>query len=226
MSRFRLISDEAGYGLQDTFSNLKPLRITFNAADRIRRLEQAGKKNELIARAVKAREKLKVLDCTAGLGTDALILARLGCQVTLLERSPVMATLLQDAIDRASRDPRLLDVVARMDLVVADAISFLKSLAQPIPTPEGSDGLARYDVIYVDPMFPAKSGSAAVNGDMQQMQRFLGTDGDAATLLSTALETTCARIVLKRPPQSGWESPLPPTHVFSNRNSRYEVFVR
>ena len=82
-----------------------------------------------------------------------------------------------------------------------------------------------YDVIYIDPMFPEKPGAAAVRGPMQHLQRFLGTDEAAKALLSVALEVGCSRVVLKRPPHGDWISPIQPTHVFKNKNSRYEVFA-
>ena len=46
-----------------------------------------------------------VVDATAGLGRDAFVLASLGCRVTLIERSPVVAALLQDGLARAGQDP-------------------------------------------------------------------------------------------------------------------------
>ncbi|MGB0184582.1 MAG: class I SAM-dependent methyltransferase, partial [Opitutales bacterium] len=55
------------------------------------RLAQGGG-NEMIAKAVglKGQSKPTVLDCTAGLGMDAYVLAALGCEVTLLERNPIV----------------------------------------------------------------------------------------------------------------------------------------
>ena len=47
-----------------------------------------------------------VVDATAGLG--AMPRARLpGCGVTLIERSPVVAALLQDGLTRAGQDPEI-----------------------------------------------------------------------------------------------------------------------
>jgi len=214
MGRFRLIYDNAGYCLDDVFSAQNPLRVGFESQEFLTRIRHAGKKSELVARAVKAKAGLRVLDCTAGPAKDAFILAHLGCELVLLERSIVIATLLEDGLRRASQIPELARTVARMRIVTGDARQFLR------------DQNLDFDVIYIDPMFPEKQTSAAVHGDMQQLQRFLGTDGDAFDLLARALETSCPRIVLKRPPQSEWRGTVAPTHVVSNRNSRYEVFVR
>jgi 16S rRNA (guanine1516-N2)-methyltransferase len=45
-----------------------------------------------------------VLDATAGLGKDAFVLASLGCQMTLIERQPLIAALLEDGLARARAD--------------------------------------------------------------------------------------------------------------------------
>ena len=47
-----------------------------------------------------------VVDATAGLRRDAFVLASLGCKVTLIERSPVVAALLQDGLAGRGRIPR------------------------------------------------------------------------------------------------------------------------
>ena len=212
MARYFLGCDQAGYYLKDTCSRQKPLRANFDEPGFMARLSRAGRKNELVARAVKAREGLRVLDCTAGLARDSLILARLGCQVTLVERSRVMACLLEDALSRAAQHPLLGPVVERVTFIPADALDLLDSKT------------VNADVIYLDPMFPERNASARVHGDMQCLQGFLGADDDAGQLLDMALLCQVDRVVLKRPTKGDWLPPVKPLHVFRNRNSRYEVF--
>ena len=52
-----------------------------------------GGKGQDIAKAVGLNKGVKpsVLDATGGLGRDAFVLASLGCNVTMIERSPVVA---------------------------------------------------------------------------------------------------------------------------------------
>ena len=52
-----------------------------------------------MARAVKAGGGVRVLDCTAGLARDAFVLASLGCEVTLVERSRVVYTFASGWIE-------------------------------------------------------------------------------------------------------------------------------
>lgn len=213
MSRFHLIHDHEGYALADSHVSMKPLRVRFDSPDYLRRLSAAGRKSELVARAVAAKAGLRVLDCTAGLGRDSFLLAHLGCHVTMLERSRVVSILLADGVHRAGADLRLADAASRVRVLRVDAIEFLRDTSE------------RFDVIYIDPMFPKKQGSAAVKGAMQAMQNFLGTDQDALALLMAAIEFGCPRVVLKRPPTGDWVAPVQPVHVFKQRNAAYEVFT-
>mgnify|MGYP006128887529 FL=1 len=213
MSRFRVGCDDAGYYLKDSFSRQHPLRVDFSQPEFLRRLRGAGKKTELVARAVKAGAGVRVLDCTAGLARDAFVMAFLGCEVTLIERSRVVSTLLRDGLKRARKVPELSSAANRIKLTNADSLVLMAQTNR------------EYDVIYIDPMFPEKAGAAAVRGPMQHLQRFIGPDEDAMELLLVALQAGCSRVVLKRPPHGEWLSPIQPTHIFKNKNSRYEVFA-
>jgi len=213
MSRFRVGCDDAGYYLKDSFSRQHPLRVDFSQPEFLRRLRGAGKKTELVARAVKAGADVRVLDCTAGLARDAFVMAFLGCEVTLVERSRVVSTLLRDGLKRARKIPELSSAANRIKLTNADSLVLMAQTNR------------EYDVIYLDPMFPEKAGVAAVRGPMQHLQRFLGPDEDAMELLLVALQAGCSRVVIKRPPYGEWLSPVQPTHIFKNKNSRYEVFA-
>ena len=213
MSRFRVGCDEAGYYLEDSFSRQHPLRVDFSQPEFLNRLRGAGRKTELVARAVKAGAGVQVLDCTAGLARDAFVMAYLGCEVTLVERSRVVSTLLRDGLKRARKVPELSSAANRIELTNVDSLVLIAQANR------------EYDVIYIDPMFPEKSGTAAVRGPMQHLQRFIGPDEDAMELLLVALQAGCRRVVLKRPPHGEWLSPIQPTHIFKNKNSRYEVFA-
>lgn len=59
----------------------------------------------MIAKAVGVQPGIRprVLDATAGLGRDGFVLASLGCEVTLVERQPLIAALLEDGLERARR---------------------------------------------------------------------------------------------------------------------------
>ncbi|MBV1877256.1 MAG: class I SAM-dependent methyltransferase [Pseudomonadales bacterium] len=218
MSRFILIEDELGLGLKDCLTDQKPLRIDFNSPQLTYRRLSGGKK-ELLIRAVKARPGCRVWDCTAGLGVDSFLLAAHGCQVRMFERSKIMAKLLEEAMLKAARISSTEEIIARMELVHVDAIAMLKKVNRD----QGGAFLA--DVILLDPMFPARKKSALVNGKMQILQRFLGADEDALSLLTAALNSGVKRVVIKRPANGGELQGLQPSFSLSAKSNRFDVFI-
>lgn len=99
-----LVVSDRGLELRETGPGAAgAVRVDFGetGAD-ARRLATASRRQPL-ARAVGLKKRTPtVLDATAGLGRDAIVLARLGCVVTAVERSPVLAAMLRDALDRAA----------------------------------------------------------------------------------------------------------------------------
>ena len=68
----------------------------------------------------------RVLDATAGLGRDAFVLATLGCEVSLIERQPLIAALLDDGLSRAAADADVAAIAARMRLLEGNAIELMQ----------------------------------------------------------------------------------------------------
>lgn len=184
------------------------------------RLAQGGG-NEMIAKAVglKGQSKPTVLDCTAGLGTDAYVLAALGCEVTLLERNPIVHALLKDGIKRAQgvNDPQVNAAIARMVLLEpGDAAAYLES--------RQGDILA--SVLYLDPMFPLRKKSAQVKKAMQVFHAIVGDDADAGALLPLALGAAGNRVVVKRPRHAPFLKGAPASHSVEGQRNRYDVYLK
>ena len=112
------------------------------------RLKRASLKSEMIARACHLAEKPNLIDATAGLGHDSLLMAHLGANVTLLERHPILFTLLEDSHAQAMQDPFLSAVAKRIQLVFSDSADYL--IQQAVQHNMS-------DVVYLDPMFPEDS---------------------------------------------------------------------
>jgi 16S rRNA (guanine1516-N2)-methyltransferase len=114
----------------------------------------------------------------------------MGCRVTLLERSPAIAALLADGLERAAASPALAHLIReRISLHHTDAVQWLE--AAP---PE-----ARPHVVYLDPMYPERHKSALVKKAMRVFRDLVGDDPDAAVLLEAALGRARRRVVVKRP---------------------------
>ena len=154
-----------------------------------------------------------VVDATAGLGRDAFLLASMGAQVTLIERSPEVYALLLDALERArAAGPEFAEIVARMTLIHGDSKNLLPNFSA--------------DVVLVDPMHPERKNSALVKKEMRVLRQLVGADVDALDLMQAAFRSAHKRVVLKWPLRAESLVGLPkPTHQYLGKTTRYDVFV-
>ncbi len=170
---------------------------------------------ELLVRAARVRGvgSPTAVDATAGLGEDSLLLAAAGFAVTLYERDPVIAALLRDALERAADVPGLAESVGRMTLVEGDSV-------------EGLRGLDRApDVVFLDPMFPERTKSAAVKKKFQllhQLERPCDNEGE---LMDAALAARPRKVVVKRPPKGPLLAGAKPSYQVVGKAVRYDVIV-
>ena len=165
------------------------------------------------ARVKGAPQPLRAVDATAGLGEDALLLAAAGFEVTLVERDPVIAALLADALERAAADERLAPIAARMQLVCAESTAYLRSLGE-------SPAL-----VYLDPMFPAKGKAALTKKKLQLFQRLEAPCSEEEALMDAALACRPLRIVVKRPLKAPALAGRKPSHSVEGKTIRYDVIV-
>lgn len=165
-------------------------------------------------------EPLSMIDATAGWGDDAWLMASLGCQVMLIERLPLVACLLADALKQHQLTSPL--TVARMKLQQGQAIDLLPSLTQN----------QSVDVIHLDPMFSSMEGSTALplitqRKPMRLLSRLVGdhADTDAGELLAVALACPVKRVIVKRPLHGAPLANQPPHHAITSKASRYDVYL-
>ncbi len=197
--------------------HVNPLYVDFIGGQSRHRRLYGGGRGQHLARAIGLRKHPHpvVVDATAGLGRDAFVLATLGCRVTMLERSAVIAALLRDGLQHAQDvdDEAVRDIVQRMQLVHADAISWLQS----------NSSVA--DVIYLDPMFPGRKKSAQVKKEMRFFQDIVGGDQDVGELLGAALDAAGRRVVIKRPVRSGYLVDKKPDFSITGKTTRYDIYL-
>jgi 16S rRNA (guanine1516-N2)-methyltransferase len=149
-----------------------------------------------------------VVDATAGFGRDAFHLFHLGKRVIAIERSPVVAVMLADAIDRLVPSARS----DSLQLICDDA---RRRFTQDDPP----------DVIYLDPMFPDRQGRSALAGkELQILRALVGDDEDASGLFHVARSVALQRVVVKRP---AWAGPLGsvPDLEYRGRAVRYDAYL-
>jgi 16S rRNA (guanine1516-N2)-methyltransferase len=160
-----------------------------------------------------------VLDATAGLGGDAGTLAAAGRQVTLIERNPVLAAVLADALGRW-RDEGIA-AAARMQLLIGDARDQLPAVAA--------------DVVFLDPMYPEPPGGGRARASKRARARkaegphllrlLAGDDGDQGELLAVARRAARQRVVVKRPLHAPPLAGRPPNGALLGRTVRYDLYA-
>ncbi|WP_368411047.1 class I SAM-dependent methyltransferase [Colwellia sp. 4_MG-2023] len=191
------------------------VKVDFVEGATAHRRKFGGGRGQDIAKAVGLKHGFTphVLDATAGLGRDAFVLAGLGCQVTLMERMPIVAALLDDGIERAKLNSEVSEIANRMTLVHASSI-------------ENMDLAQQVDVVYLDPMYPHREKSAAVKKEMRVFQSLVGEDLDADALLEPALALAKYRVVVKRPSYAPPLNNIKPSTSIKMKKNRFDVYVK
>ena len=204
------------------------IEVDFVAGGSAHRRKFGGGNGQQIAKAVGLNKGFRpsVLDVTAGLGGDAFVLASLGCNVTMIERSIISRTLLQDGLRRARSfceggnesqecdDAELLDIMDRLTLLEGDSLSLLADVSTQMA-----------DVVYVDPMFPERKKSALVKKEMRAFHNLIGADDDADGLLDLALSKAEYRVVVKRPKIAPFLANKKPSYQLIGKSSRFDIYT-
>ncbi len=162
---------------------------------------------ELLAKAVgvKGPYRPKVLDLTAGMLGDALLLLSFGCEVWATERHPVMRFLIASALQNASH-PKL----RHFHFFPSDALAILRS---PPPV----------EVIYFDPMFEDPNKQASPRKEMRIFRSLIGKDQDAESVFEAARSLKPKRLVVKRPRHSQMLVEKPAVE-YMGKSTRYDVY--
>ncbi len=191
-----------------------PVWVDFLSGAVAHRRKFGGGAGQMIAKAVGVKSGIRpsVLDATAGLGKDSFVLATLGCELSMIERSPVIHALLEDGLRRAMADEEVSEVCSRMTLYHGNAIDLMGTIERP-------------QVVYVDPMFPHTEKSALVKKEMRIFRDVVGDDQDSALLLEAALDTATSRVVVKRARKAPLIEGRPPSYQLEGKSSRYDIYA-
>lgn len=180
-------------------------KIDFLSAEYQQSFAQRTRHNDPLARAIGLHKKsdLRVLDMTAGLGKDALWLSHCGAQVTMIERHPVLALLLSQAVQASG---------ANMHVICQDAKSYVAALQKD-----------QFDVAYYDPMFAPRSKTALVKKDMQILQALHGDELPDPSIITLA-KNIIPKVVVKR----GKNDPVlcdGVHHQLTTKVTRFDIYI-
>jgi 16S rRNA (guanine1516-N2)-methyltransferase len=215
---FALQVGEQGLQLQQLGADAPgPVRVDFVEGGAAHRRLFGGGTGQMIAKAVGIAQGVRprVLDATAGLGKDAFVLASLGCEMSLIERQPLIGALLEDGLARGAEDFDVAPIVARMRLLKGNSIEVMRNWEGEPP-----------QVIYLDPMFPHREKTALVKKEMRLFRPLVGDDPDAPALLEAALALASHRVVVKRPRKAPCIAGPKPSHALDGKSSRYDIYPK
>ncbi len=191
------------------------LKIDFVTGAVGHRLRFGGGRGQDLAKAMglRAGKTPMIVDATAGLGRDSFLLASLGAQVILIERSEKIHALLVEGMNRAENEGgEFREIISRMTLMKGDAKDLIPELSG--------------EAILIDPMHPPRQKSALVKRELRQVREIVGTDDDAADLVRIALAHAQNRVVLKWPAKADPIDGLKAcTHQILGKTTRYDVFM-
>lgn len=206
----RLLQTEKGLALTDG-----NLMLIGDFTDSIKRLKSSSLENEMLVKASKLKEIRSplVVDATAGMGEDSLLLAASGCRVILFEQDEIIASLLADTIKRSKSIPELANIVGRMEVRNEDSIEALKS------------GALNPDIVYLDPMFPKRQKSGLIKKKFQLLQQLEAPCVNENELMEAAIASKPKKIVVKRPAKGPNLAGKKPSYVVDGKVVRYDCYI-
>lgn len=163
---------------------------------------------------VKNGERPRVLDCTAGLGSDSWLLAAAGCQIACIERQSMVHALLADGLARARLQKP--EIAARITLLPCQSALTALENWREVWLP---------DTIYLDPMFPGQRKTAEKKA-MKVLRLLAGDDADDDALLAPARALATRRVTVKRPAQAPHLAGVKPQLVFEGKGFRFDVYLQ
>ncbi len=182
----------------------------------LRRTKKHTITSELVVKAARMKnmpETPILLDATAGMGEDSFLLAAFGFNVKLYERNPVMAALLEDALNRAKNDPATAEIAGRMELFQEDSITAMNNLPY------------HADVILLDPMFPERQKSGKVKKKFQLIHTLEAPCDDEEELMAAAIKAAPTKIIVKRPIKAPFLADKKPSYDVRDKIIRYDCIV-
>ena len=191
------------------------LKCSFIEGPILHRLKYGKGRGQNLAKAVgfKFNKNRTIIDATAGLGYDAFILASLGANVTLIERSEKIYDLLKAAISEAKLyGGEISKIVNRMNLLFGDSKDILPNIAP--------------EVILIDTMYKDRKKSALVKNDMRLVREVVGSDSDYVELINVALNNASKRVVIKQPRYAETLDNIKGcSHQILGKTIRYDVYI-
>ena len=180
-----------GYEIRDHEKNMK-MSLSF---DNYNKILIDNKKHQL--NKIFKTKNLNILDCTGGFARDAAILSSLGNEVTLIERNPLIMSLLVDAKEKIKSDDIRL-IFSKIKIRFGNCIDFLRNTNK------------HFDCIYFDFMFNVNK-SALPSKNEQFLRKIVKNDiNENKDIIHETLQRVNSKIIIKE-------------HISSNDYDNFDI---
>ena len=125
----------------------------------------------------------------------------------------MIAALLKDALRRARKNMILKEIAERMKLVEGNSVECMEKQLDPV------------DVIYLDPMFPARQKSGLINKKLQLIQKLEPPCSAETDLFDAAIKANPSKIIVKRPLKSEFLAERKPSYTLNGKAIRYDCYT-
>ena len=122
-----------------------------------------------------------ILDCTAGLGRDGVLLSKLGHDVTMIEKNPILIIMLNNYLSRAK------DIKAR--LLYGDSLSYIRIAKK------------KFDYMYIDFMFEKKNNAKPSKYDLF-LRSINYNENNKLNFIEEMINYCKKRVIVKEPIKS------------------------
>ena len=190
---------------------LTPLKIDIQKGALGWRLARAQHETHLKKAIGKTDRPLRILDATAGLLGDSMIMLALGHSVTAYEQSKILYTMLNNELDQLSEtDSNLLN----FKLINSNVC-------------ETNFNEKSFDVIYFDPMYPEDKASSARRSDLKKINSILKIEGLASDPESTfnyLRSIPKTKLIVKRPLKvDAFEGSI--NYQITGKSVRFDIYL-
>ena len=181
----------SGYEIRDNETNMK-MSLSFDDYSKV----LLDKKKHQLNNIFKAKN-LNILDCTGGFARDAAILASLGNNITLIERDPLIMSLLIDA-NKKIKSEDIRSVFSRIKIRFGNCIDFLRNMNK------------HFDYIYFDFMFNIKR-NALPSKNEQFLRKIVKNDiNENIDIIYETIQRVRSKIIIKE-------------HISSNDYDNFDI---
>ena len=167
-----------GYVIRDNEKNMK-MSLSFDDYSKI----LLDNKKHQLNKIFKAKNS-SILDCTGGFARDAAVLASLGNNITLIDRNPLIMSLLVDAREKIKSDD-IRYIFSRIKIRFGNCIEFIRNTSK------------HFEYIYFDFMFNINK-SALPSKNEQFLREIVKNDiNENIDIIHETIQRVKSKIIIK-----------------------------